>query len=314
MENDDTLDKSTRKIIPNKNTLLSYYQSKYIDKKVCTSKVSDKSDTVEDDNRDILDIVCWNVNGMKRIVEEGHYKILVDSMNIDILCMNEIKISDSDIDGINKNVSYKNKIYNTTKTSYKDYSGVCVLSDISYNSVVYGMNVDEHDREGRMITMEYDKFYLVCVYVPNSGMKLNRLQYRVNRWDVDMMKYIRTLREKKPTFIVGDMNVAHTSMDIHNSSSNKKRAGHTEEERESFSRLISDGWVDVYRKQHPFDRCYTFYTSRRDDCKKNNIGWRLDYILSCERAYRSVVSSHICRDIDGSDHVPIKLSIDMNKL
>jgi exodeoxyribonuclease III len=208
-----------------------------------------------------------------------------------------------------------NELYSDTYKSYWNsskakagYAGVAVFTKYKPVSVTYGINIDTHDEEGRVITLEYENFYLVCVYVPNAGEGLKRLTYRVNEWDIAFFKYLNKLKEKKHLILTGDLNVAHKEIDIFEPKKHLKSAGFTIEERNSFSSFLENGYIDSFRHLHPDAVKFSYFTMRFGKKNKDeNKGWRLDYFIIDKEAENCLVESDILNDIDGSDHCPIKL-------
>jgi exodeoxyribonuclease III len=174
--------------------------------------------------------------------------------------------------------------------------------------VSYGIQKDSHDGEGRVITLEYPTFYLICVYVPNAGEKLKRLEYRVNEWDVEFQAYLNNLRKKKNLILCGDLNVAHKPIDIFSAKGHEKSAGFTKEERESFTKFLDGGYVDTFRYLYPEIVKFTYFSARRVTHKAENKGWRLDYFVINDEAKVSLLDSEILNEYGGSDHSPIKLT------
>lgn len=209
--------------------------------------------------------------------------------------------------------NYKS-FWNCAKTK-GEYSGVCVFSKITPLNITYGININEHDNEGRVITLEYNDFYLVCVYVPNSGEALKRLDYRINKWDLAFYEYLENLSKIKDIIVAGDLNVAHQEIDLCNPKSNLKSPGFTLEERNSFSKFLKKGFIDTFRHLHKLQIKYSFFSNRFNGNRNylNNKGWRLDYFLVNKDSINRVFESDILKEYQGSDHVPIKLEYKYNK-
>lgn len=249
-----------------------------------------------------MKLVSWNVAGFRACLNKGfdHFFKEVDA---DIFCLQEVKAVKEQIPF--EPIGYYEYLNPAEK---KGYSGTMVYTKEKPLSVSYGMGLEQHDTEGRMITLEYDTFYLICVYVPNVKRGLERLSYRM-KWEDDFLKYVKDLEKKKPIVICGDMNVAHTEKDIRNAKQNIGNAGFTYEEREKFSNLLQSGFVDTYRYFHPDkEDAYTWWSYMRN-VREKNIGWRIDYFLVSESYLDKIKESVIYSDIYGSDHCPIGITI-----
>lgn len=249
-----------------------------------------------------LKLVSWNVNGLRACMKKG-FMDYFNEVNPDMICLQEIKLQEGQIEleleGYYQYWNYAEK---------KGYSGTAIFTKIEPVSVKYGMDIEEHDNEGRMITLEFDDFYLINVYTPNSQRGLARLDYRME-WEDDFRKYIKDLDEKKPVILCGDLNVAHNEIDLKNPSSNRKNAGFTDEERGKMTELLGSGFIDSFRHFYP-DRedAYTWWsyiTKARD----RNAGWRIDYFIVSEKMKENMESVDIHKDIMGSDHCPVELTI-----
>ena len=191
----------------------------------------------------------------------------------------------------------------------KGYSGTAIYTKHQPLSVSYGMGVEEHDHEGRVITLEYEKFYLITVYTPNSQTELRRLDYRMT-WEVDFRKFLKNLDAKKPVIVCGDMNVAHEEIDIKNPKGNRKNAGFTDEEREKMTELLNNGFTDTFRYKYPEQVTYSWW-SYRFKAREKNAGWRIDYFLVSDRLQTNIADAKIHTDIMGSDHCPVELDLDI---
>jgi len=244
-----------------------------------------------------MKIISWNVNGLRAVLNKD-FMTWFKNQDADIVCLQETKISEGqislDLEGYDQFYSYAEK---------KGYSGTAVFSRIRPLSVSYGIDVDIHDHEGRTITVEYEDFYLVCVYVPNSQDELRRLDYR-QQFNKDFEEYLVRLDSKKPVVMCGDLNVAHTVMDIKNPKSNERNAGFTIEERNDFSRLLSRGFKDSWREMHPEEVKYSWW-SYRFRAREKNAGWRIDYFVVSDRLMDKVQDTDIQTDVLGSDHCPV---------
>jgi len=249
-----------------------------------------------------LKIISWNVNGIRAVTKSKkiHYLKFEDP---DIVCFQETKCAEVDFPEEAKFQGY-HKYYNSAQK--KGYSSTAVFSKVKPKSVTYGINIPEHDNEGRVITLEYHSFYLVNVYVPNSGQKTVRLPYR-REWNTDFLAYCKDLDSKKPVVVAGDLNVAHTEIDLANPKTNMKNSGFTPQEREDFTTWLDSGFVDTFRHNNPGKTgAYTFWTYM-SSARNRNIGWRIDYFLVSERFVNTVAASDIRKKVLGSDHCPIML-------
>ncbi len=244
-----------------------------------------------------MKIISWNVAGFRAVLKKG-FEDFFYRQDPDIICMNESKVT---IDQFSFNPEGYKMYLNPAER--KGYSGVLVYSKIEPLNVTYGMGIDEHDHEGRMITLEYEEFYLVSVYVPNVKRELERLPYRMT-WEDDFRKYVKKLEKKKPVIICGDMNVAHEEIDIKNPKSNRGHAGFTDEEREKMTELLASGFIDTYRYYNPTGELYTWW-SYMGKARENNVGWRIDYFLVSEKIIDRIKDTMIYTDVMGSDHCPI---------
>lgn len=251
-----------------------------------------------------MKLVSWNVNGIRAALKKGFMDFFND-IDADIFCLQEIKLSegqlDLELDGYYQYWNYAEK---------KGYSGTAVFTKEEPLHVSYGIDIDEHDHEGRVITCEYEDFFLVTCYTPNSQRGLTRLDYRMT-WEDDFRDYLNMLKNVKPVVLCGDLNVAHKEIDLKNPSSNKKNAGFTEEERTQFQNLLDVGYTDTFRHLYPDaeDRYswWSYITKARD----RNAGWRIDYFVISDDLNDAVVEADIRDDIFGSDHCPVYLELDI---
>lgn len=255
-------------------------------------------------------LMSWNVNGLRALLKlEGFSALeLAQREDFDVLCLQETKLQEKDVEAIRQTLleGYGNS-YWTCSVSKLGYSGTAIISRIPPLSVRYGLGISDHDSEGRLVTAEFDTFYLLCAYVPNSSEGLKRLSYRVTEWDLSLGSYMKELEKSKPVILTGDLNCAHEEIDIFNPAGNKRSAGFTIEERMSFeTNLLNNGFVDTFRKQHPGVVGYTYWGYRHGG-RKTNKGWRLDYFLVSESIADNVHDSYILPDVTGSDHCPIGL-------
>ncbi|KAK1395958.1 DNA-(apurinic or apyrimidinic site) endonuclease [Heracleum sosnowskyi] len=256
-----------------------------------------------------IKVLSYNVNGLKRLLEldASYLQQLANREDFDVLCLQETKLEEKDVEAIKCSLldGYEDS-YWTCSVSRLEYSGTAVISRIKPLSVRFGLGISEHDNEGRLVTVEFDTFYLLCGYVPNSGKYLKRLAYRVTEWDPSLSNYVKELEKVKPVILTGDLNCAHQEIDIHNPAKSLKKAGFTIKERQSFEmNFLNKGFVDTFRNQHPGVVGYTFWGWY--DGRETNKGWRLDYFLVSESILDKVYDSYILPDVDGSDHSPIGL-------
>ncbi|XP_057547702.1 DNA-(apurinic or apyrimidinic site) endonuclease, chloroplastic isoform X3 [Amaranthus tricolor] len=254
-------------------------------------------------------LVSWNVNGLRALLKlEGFSALeLAEREDFDVLCLQETKLQEKDVERVKDLLEgYENSFW-TCSVAKAGYSGTSIVSRIKPLSVRYGLGISDHDTEGRVVTAEFESFYLLCVYVPNSGDGLKRLAYRTTEWDPSLSHYMKELEKSKPVILTGDLNCAHQEIDIYNPAGNKRSAGFTIEERESFEKnFLSKGFVDTFRNQHPDIVGYTYWGYRHGG-RKTNRGWRLDYFLVSKQLADQVHDSYILPDVIGSDHCPIGL-------
>ncbi len=243
--------------------------------------------------------ISWNVNGLRAVMTKGFEEIF-NSLDADIVCLQETKISqgqfDKTFDGYRAYYNYADK---------KGYSGTAVFTRHTPLNVTHGMGIDTHDHEGRILTLEFDDYYLVNVYTPNSQNELRRLDYR-QTWDADFADYVCRLDAHKPVVICGDLNVAHNEIDLKNPKTNRMNAGFTDQERAGLTTLLARGFVDTFRHLHP-DRVEYSWWSYRAASRARNIGWRIDYFIVSSRLADHIADASIHTDILGSDHCPIQL-------
>lgn len=246
-------------------------------------------------------LVSWNVNGLRAMAGKGFAQIF-DELDADCVCLQETKLQKGQIDleflGYASYWNYADK---------PGYSGTVIYTRKPVLSVSYGLGVDEHDHEGRVVTLEFEDFYLVNVYVPNSQDGLRRLDYRMN-WEDAFRGFVKSLESKKPVVVCGDMNVAHEEIDLKNPSTNHFNAGFSDEERSKFTELLGSGFIDTWRFQHPDEVKYSWW-SYRGGARFRNAGWRIDYFLVSESLREHIFSTEILNDIAGSDHCPVVLCL-----
>lgn len=250
---------------------------------------------------EFMKLVSWNVAGLRACLKKGFVPFF-EKINADIFCLQEVKITEEELEF--KPDGYEFYLNSAQK---KGYSGTLIYTKHKPLNVTFGMKIEEHDQEGRMITLEFNNFYLINVYVPNSKRGLIRLDYRMT-WENDFLNYIKTLEKNKPVIFCGDLNVCHQEIDIANPKTNLRSAGFTIEEREKFSRLLESGYIDTYRYQNPTKVAYTWW-SYFAHARERNIGWRLDYFVISKQLLSNMKEATIYEDILGSDHCPIGLEI-----
>lgn len=249
-----------------------------------------------------MKLISWNVNGLRAIYKKGFIDIFKE-LDADIFCIQETKMQEGQIE---LNLEGYYEYYNYAER--KGYSGTAIFTKEEPISVSYGIGIEEHDKEGRVITLEFDDFYMVNCYTPNSGRDLARLSYRMT-WEDSFREYLKKLDTKKPVIICGDLNVAHKEIDLKNPKSNRKNAGFTDEEREKIDKLLECGFTDTYRKIYPEkEGSYTWW-SYMFNARSNNAGWRIDYFLLSDRISKNIKDAYIYSDIMGSDHCPVGLEI-----
>ncbi len=254
-----------------------------------------------------MKLLSFNVNSIRAYLTKELTTQWLD-YSPDIIAIEETKLSDPSID----NFPLKLDNYSTFLTISKikrGYSGTAVLTKIKPINVFYGLDENKYDDEGRVITLEFDKFYFLCIYVPNSGEELKRLKFRM-QFESDLRKYVSNLMKKKEVIITGDLNVAHNEIDLKNPDSNHFSAGFTDEERGEFTKLLSLGFIDTFRELHPEEKKYSYW-SYRMNARKTNAGWRIDYFLVTKDLFKFVKKSEILNDVYGSDHCPVLLDIDL---
>ena len=246
-----------------------------------------------------MKLISWNVNGLRACVGKNFMEFFQD-VDADIFCIQESKLQagqiDLDLPGYHQYWNYAVK---------KGYSGTAIFTKQEPLNVFYGIGIEEHDQEGRVITLEFDKFYMITVYTPNSQNELARLPYRME-WEDAFRAYLKKLEETKPVVVCGDLNVAHKEIDLKNPKTNRKNAGFTDEERGKFSTLLDSGFIDTFRYFYPDAEGVYSWWSYRFQARAKNAGWRIDYFLVSERLKDHLQSAHIHTDILGSDHCPVE--------
>nr|WP_314499011.1 exodeoxyribonuclease III [uncultured Prevotella sp.] len=246
-----------------------------------------------------MKFISWNVNGLRACVGKEFEQQFKD-LDADFFCLQETKMQAGQLD-----LSFPSYESYWNYADKKGYSGTAIYTKHKPLSVTYGIDIDEHDHEGRVITLEMEDFYLVTVYTPNSQDGLRRLDYRM-KWEDDFQAYLHKLDEKKPVIVCGDMNVAHQEIDLKNPKTNRKNAGFTDEEREKMTQLLSNGFIDTFRTLYPEQVTYSWW-SYRFRAREKNTGWRIDYFLISERLKDRLVDAKIHTDMMGSDHCPVEI-------
>ena len=250
-----------------------------------------------------MKFISWNVNGLRACVGKD-FSQSFESLNADFFCLQETKMQAGQLElqfpGYTSYWNYAEK---------KGYSGTAIYTRKEPLAVSYGIGIDEHDHEGRVITLEYDKFFLVTVYTPNAQEELRRLDYRMT-WEDAFQAYLHQLDAKKPVIVCGDMNVAHQEIDLKNPKTNQRSAGFTDEERSKMTQLLSNGFTDTFRTLHPEQITYSYW-SYRFRAREKNAGWRIDYFLISDRLRPQLKGASIHTEIYGSDHCPVELDIDI---
>lgn len=252
----------------------------------------------------MIKLISWNVNGIRACVKKG-FMDYFNQVDADVFCIQESKMQEGqlelELDGYYQYWNYAEK---------KGYSGTAIFTKVEPLSHTYGLGIDEHDQEGRVITLEYEEFFIVNVYTPNSQQQLARLEYRM-QWEDDFRAYIKELDKKKPVIVCGDLNVAHKEIDLKNPKNNRKNAGFTDEERKKFGDFLGAGFIDTYRYFYPDKEGAYSWWSYRFNARANNAGWRIDYFCVSERVKEQLVAADIHTDIMGSDHCPVELTVEV---
>ena len=252
----------------------------------------------------MLKLISWNVNGIRACCDKG-FREEFERLDADFFCLQETKMQAGQLDlqfeGYQSYWNYAEK---------KGYSGTAIFTRHQPLSVAYGIGVDEHDHEGRVITLEMENFYLITVYVPNSQDGLKRLDYRMT-WEDDFLAYLKKLEEKKPVVVCGDLNVAHQEIDLKNPKSNRKNAGFTDEERAKFTQWLNAGFTDTFRHFYPDQKDIYSWWSYRFKAREKNAGWRIDYFVTSRSLDDKLVDAKIHTNVLGSDHCPVELLLDI---
>ena len=251
-----------------------------------------------------MKLISWNVNGLRAIMNKNFMEFF-EAADADIFCLQETKLQEGQIE---MNLPGYHQYWNYAEK--KGYSGTAIFTKREPLSVAYGIGVEEHDHEGRVITLEYPEFYMVCVYVPNSQNELARLDYRMT-WEDAFRTYLLELKAKKPVVVTGDMNVAHKEIDLKNPTANHHNAGFTDEERGKMSELLASGFIDTFRYFYPEQTEIYSWWSYRLKARDRNAGWRIDYFLASEELADKLVGAKIHTDVFGSDHCPVELDLSL---
>ena len=249
-----------------------------------------------------MKLISWNVNGIRAAYNKG-FNDFFNNENADIFCIQETKMQEGQLD-LTKEGYY---VY-LNSAEKKGYSGTAIWTKIKPLNVKYGIDIEEHDKEGRVITLEFEKFFMVTVYTPNAKRDLERLEYRV-RWEQDFRKYLEDLRTVKPVVVCGDLNVAHKEIDVKNDKANRGQAGFTDEERREFNNLLDLKYIDTFRKFYPDEERFTWW-SYFGKAREKNVGWRIDYFIISEELKDNLKDAKIYDDIMGSDHCPVGIEIE----
>ncbi|TAI27205.1 exodeoxyribonuclease III [Bacillus velezensis] len=252
-----------------------------------------------------MKLISWNVNGLRAVMKKIDINTYVQETEADILCLQETKVQDGQVtlqpEGYHAYWNYAVK---------KGYSGTAVFSKEKPLHVLYGLGIDDHDQEGRVITLEFENVFVVNCYTPNAKRGLERIDYRL-QWEADFKDYLQKLDRKKPVILCGDLNVAHREIDLKNPKANRKNAGFSEQEREAFSALLNAGFTDSFRYLYPDREGAYSWWSYRTNAREKNIGWRLDYVIVSDRLKPRISEAAICADIMGSDHCPVEMTVDL---
>ena len=255
-----------------------------------------------------MKLISWNVNGLRAVINKG-FKDFYNTINADIICLQETKMQQDQI-SIDINEMFKDRYVYWNSAEKKGYSGTVVISKIKPINVTYGIGKEEHDKEGRIITLEFDKFYLVNCYTPNSKRGLERLDYRME-WEDEIRNYLLNLNKIKPVIYCGDLNVAHNEIDLKNPSSNHHNAGFSDEERSKMTELLNAGFIDTFRYKYPDKTGAYSWWSYMFHARENNAGWRIDYFIVSDSIKDRIEDAKILSEVMGSDHCPVELDIDL---
>ena len=251
-----------------------------------------------------LKLISWNVNGLRAVMKKGFMDFFT-AANADVFCLQEIKLQEGqiemDLPGYHTYWNYAHK---------KGYSGTAIFTKQEPLSIQYGLGSEEHDTEGRLITLEFENHYVVTVYTPNSQHGLLRLDYRL-LWEDAILRFVKKLESSKPVILCGDLNVAHEEIDLKNPKANKKNSGFTPEERGKMTQFLASGFVDTFRYFHPEKAGFYSWWSYRSNCREKNVGWRIGYFLASQKLLPHLSNAKIHVDVWGSDHCPVELQIEL---
>ena len=255
-----------------------------------------------------MKLISWNVNGLRAVVNKG-FKEFFKEIDADIFCIQETKMQEAQLD---ENILEIFEGYNAywNSAEKKGYSGTAIFTKQKPLNVTYGIGKEEHDKEGRVITLEFEKFYMVNIYTPNSKRELERLDYR-QLWEDEIRAYLLKLKENKSVVMCGDLNVAHTEIDLKNPKTNRKNAGFTDEERAKMTELLNAGFVDTFRYKYPEVEGKYSWWSYMFHAREKNAGWRIDYFIVSENLKDKIEDAKILHDIYGSDHCPVELDLNI---
>ena len=252
-----------------------------------------------------MKLISWNVNGIRAAVNKG-FKDFFEQINADIFCIQETKCQPDQID-----LKFDGYYSFWNSAERKGYSGTAIFTKIEPKNVTYGIGIEEHDKEGRVITLEFEKFFMVNIYTPNAKRGLERLDYR-QIWEDEIRKYLLMLNTKKPVIICGDLNVAHNEIDLKNAKSNKGNAGFTDEERAKMTELLNAGFVDSFRYKYPDKTDAYSWWSYMGKAREKNVGWRIDYFIVSDSIKEKIEEANIYSEVMGSDHCPVELEINID--
>ena len=252
----------------------------------------------------MIKLISWNVNGLRACCDKG-FRDIFTQLDADFFCLQETKMQEGQLD-----LSFEGYTSYWNYAEKKGYSGTAIFTKHQPLQVTYGLGIDEHDHEGRVITLEMEKFFLVTVYTPNSQDGLKRLDYRMT-WDDDFRAYLQKLDQSKPVLVCGDLNVAHKEIDLKNPKTNRMNAGFTDQEREKFQLLLDAGFIDTFRYFYPEQTNIYSWWSYRFQARAKNAGWRIDYFITSKRLDDKIQEAKIHQQIFGSDHCPVELDIDL---
>lgn len=252
----------------------------------------------------MIKLISWNVNGLRACCDKG-FRDIFTQLDADFFCLQETKMQEGQLD-----LSFEGYTSYWNYAEKKGYSGTAIFTKHQPLQVTYGLGIDEHDHEGRVITLEMEKFFLVTVYTPNSQDGLKRLDYRMT-WDDDFRAYLQKLDQSKPVLVCGDLNVAHKEIDLKNPKTNRMNAGFTDQERDKFQILLDAGFIDTFRYFYPEQTNIYSWWSYRFKAREKNAGWRIDYFLASRRLADKLESAQIHTEIFGSDHCPVEVTLNV---